>query len=129
MTQDKLAAYQTLYSSLEVVAQLSAPIAPFFSDRLFNDLNKMTGNYAEDSVHIAAFPKCEEALINKDLEERMQYAQVISSMVLSLRRKVNIKVRQPLNKIMIPILDESFEHQLEARITSYNVCYTKLLRN
>ncbi len=114
MTQDKLAAYQTLYSSLEVVAQLSAPIAPFFSDRLFNDLNKMTGNYAEDSVHIAAFPKCEEALINKDLEERMQYAQVISSMVLSLRRKVNIKVRQPLNKIMIPILDESFEHQLEA---------------
>jgi len=112
--EDKLAAYQTLYTCLETVALLSAPIAPFFTDRLFNDLNKMSGRYEDVSVHLAQFPSYDESLIDSSLEERQQYAQDISSLVLGLRRKVNLKVRQPLNKIMIPILDDTFEHQLEA---------------
>ncbi|MCU4157549.1 isoleucine--tRNA ligase [Carboxylicivirga sp. A043] len=114
MNEDKLAAYQTLYACLETVALLSAPIAPFFTDQLFIDLNKMSGKYADVSVHLAEFPSFDEKMIDKELEERMEYAQSISSMVLGLRRKVNLKVRQPLNKIMIPILDDAFEHQLEA---------------
>jgi isoleucyl-tRNA synthetase len=114
MNEDKLAAYQTLYACLETVALLSAPIAPFFTDQLFADLNKMSGKYSDVSVHLAEFPSFDEGLIDTELEERMEYAQSISSMVLGLRRKVNLKVRQPLNKIMIPILDEAFEHQLEA---------------
>ncbi|MBS2100769.1 isoleucine--tRNA ligase [Carboxylicivirga linearis] len=112
--EDKLAAYQTLYTCLETVSLLSAPIAPFFTDRLFNDLNKMSGRYEDVSVHLAQFPSYDESLIDSSLEERQQYAQDISSLVLGLRRKVNLKVRQPLNKIMIPILDDTFEHQLEA---------------
>nr|WP_321453636.1 isoleucine--tRNA ligase [uncultured Carboxylicivirga sp.] len=112
--EDKLAAYQTLYTCLETVALLSAPIAPFFMDRLFNDLNKMSGRFEDVSVHLAQFPSYEESLIDSSLEERQQYAQDISSLVLGLRRKVNLKVRQPLNKIMIPILDDRFEQQLEA---------------
>jgi len=112
--KDKLAAYQTLYSCLETVAMLSAPIAPFYADQLFTDLNKVSKRHAEDSVHLTMFPYFDEKYIDKDLEERMKYAQDISSLVLALRRKVNIKVRQPLNRIMIPVLDENFEEQIEA---------------
>ncbi|TAJ11249.1 isoleucine--tRNA ligase [Marinilabiliaceae bacterium JC017] len=112
--KDKLAAYQTLHTCLETVALLAAPIAPFYMDQLFNDLNKVSGKFEEVSVHLAAFPTCDDSLIDKSLEERMKYAQDISSMVLGLRRKVNIKVRQPLNKIMIPVLDDSFERQVDA---------------
>ncbi|MFT3737367.1 MAG: isoleucine--tRNA ligase [Breznakibacter sp.] len=112
-TEDKLAAYQTLHACLEAVALLGAPIAPFFMDRLFCDLNKVSKRFNETSVHLAAVPIVDESVIDKQLEERMQYAQDISSMVLALRRKVAIKVRQPLQKMMIPILDEEFETQLE----------------
>jgi isoleucyl-tRNA synthetase len=112
--KDKLAAYQTLYQALETVAMLSAPIAPFYADRLFNDLNQLSGRHSEESVHLAQFPAFDESKIDKSLEERMQYAQQISSMVLALRRKVNIKVRQPLQKIMLPVYDAHFEEQIEA---------------
>jgi isoleucyl-tRNA synthetase len=114
MTPDKLAAYQTLYQCLETVAQLGAPISPFYMDRLFSDLNQVSGLHSESSVHIGIMPECDDALINRDLEERMAYAQQISSMVLALRRKVSIKVRQPLQKIMVAVLDQKFEDQLEA---------------
>ncbi len=113
MTTDKLAAYQTLYRCLETVAVISAPIAPFYMDQLFNDLNKVSGKYSETSVHLTLFPEIEENLIDKDLEQRMQYAQDISSMILGLRRKVSLKVRQPLQKIMIPVLNDEFQEQLE----------------
>ncbi len=113
MTSDKLAAYQTLYTCLETVAQLSAPFAPFFSDRLFTDLNEMSGRH-EGSVHLNLFPTCNEALIDSDLEEMMALAQKSTSMVLALRRKVGIKVRQPLTKVIIPILDSDMGRRLEA---------------
>jgi isoleucyl-tRNA synthetase len=113
MTEDKLAAYQTLYTCLEVVAQLSAPFAPFFSERLFSDLNSISGRH-EGSVHLNLFPTCNEALIDRDLEEMMTLAQKSSSMVLALRRKVGIKVRQPLTKVIIPILDADMGRRLEA---------------
>ena len=113
MTSDKLAAYQTLYTCLETVAQLSAPFAPFFSDRLFTDLNEMSGRH-EGSVHLNLFPTCNEALIDSDLEEMMALAQKSTSMVLALRRKVGIKVRQPLTKVIIPILDADMGRRLEA---------------
>src|SRR5690554_3131785 len=109
--QDKLAAYQTLHQCLETVALLAAPIAPFYMEQLYRDL-QAEGQAA--SVHLALMPEVVETLIDKGLEERMAYAQQISSMVLALRRKVSIKVRQPLQKIMIPILDARFEAQLEA---------------
>lgn len=111
--KDKLAAYQTLYSCLETVAVLGAPIAPFYMDRLYTDLNTVSKT-SNTSVHLALMPVWNESLINKDLEERMSYAQQISSMVLALRRKVSIKVRQPLQKIMVPVLNPVFETQLEA---------------
>ncbi|MEE4256241.1 MAG: isoleucine--tRNA ligase [Bacteroidales bacterium] len=111
-TQDKISAYQTLYKCLDVVARLSAPIAPYYMDRLFIDLNEVSGKEAQDSIHLTDFPEKDEKLIDKDLEERMQLAQKFSSMVLSLRKKSNIRVRQPLNKIMIPVLDKKFERQL-----------------
>ncbi len=114
MTDDKLAAYQTLYTCLETVAMLSAPFAPFISDRIFSDLNAMSGRHTESSVHLSDFPKVNEKYIEPSLEERMQLAQDLSSMVLALRRKVSIKVRQPLMKIMIPVLDPNMEHQIEA---------------
>lgn len=114
MSNDKLAAYQTLHQCLETVALLSAPIAPFYSEQLFADLNSVSGRFSEVSVHLAKFPSFDQALINPALEQRMQYAQSLSSMVLALRRKVNLKVRQPLNKMMIPILDSSFEEQIQA---------------
>lgn len=110
---DKIAAYQTLYTCLETVSMLAAPIAPFYADRLFTDLNSATGRFREESVHLTMFPIAKTELIDKDLEERMDIAQKLTSMVLGLRRKVNIKVRQPLYKIMVPILDESFRRQLQ----------------
>ena len=111
-TEDKISAYQTLYRCLEVVSQISAPIAPFFSDRLFTDLNKVSRRHDVDSVHLTDFPEVGEVFIDRDLEERMQLAQKISSLVLGLRKKVNIRVRQPLQKVMVPILDEKFRQQL-----------------
>ena len=113
MTTDKLAAYQTLYTCLETVAQLAAPFAPFFSDRLFGDLNEMSGRH-EGSVHLNLFPECNEALIDADLEAKMALAQKSTSMVLALRRKVGIKVRQPLTKVIIPILDGDMGRRLES---------------
>lgn len=114
LTEDKLSAYQTLYICLETVAKLMAPIAPFYADELFGDLIAVTGREHVASVHLSDFPVCHEELIDKDLEERMQMAQSISSMVLALRRKVNIKVRQPLQHLMIPVLDEHQRSALEA---------------
>ncbi|CAG5086195.1 isoleucine--tRNA ligase [Parvicella tangerina] len=104
-TTDKISAYQTLYNCLEKVAIMASPIAPFFMDRLFSDLNDVTGRYTCDSVHLANFPKVNEAQIDKDLEYRMNIAQRASSLVLSLRKREKIKVRQPLQKMMIPALD------------------------
>ena len=111
---DKRAAYQTLYSCLETVAQLAAPVAPFFMDKLFTDLNSITGRHDVESVHLADFPSYDETLIDTALESRMDMAQKLSSMVLGLRRKVNIKVRQPLNRMMLPVLDPSVRDQVEA---------------
>jgi isoleucyl-tRNA synthetase len=112
-TKDKLAAYQTLYSCLETIAVLSSPIAPFYSDKIFCDLNTISGKSPLKSVHLVEFPKFNSSNINKELEERMAIAQRISSMILGLRRKVNIKVRQPLGKIMVPITDTKFEEQIQ----------------
>lgn len=112
-SQDKISAYQTLYRCLEVISQLSAPIAPFFSDRLFGDLNKVSGRQKLASVHLTDFPTAQESFIDPDLEERMQLAQKVSSLVLGLRKKVNIRVRQPLQKIMVPVLDEKFKARLQ----------------
>ncbi len=109
---DKISAYQTLYECLEIVTILSAPIAPFYSDQIFTDLNKASGKNTTTSVHLIDFPKSDEACIDKDLEERMKLAQSISSMTLGLRRKVAIKVRQPLSKIMIAVLDKKTEQQI-----------------
>ncbi len=114
LTEDKLSAYQTLYTCLETVAKLMAPIAPFYADQLFCDLISVTGREQVYSVHLSDFPVCQEALIDKNLEERMQMAQTISSMVLALRRKVNIKVRQPLHVLMFPVLDEHQKESIEA---------------
>jgi len=111
---DKLCAYQTLFQCLETVSRLAAPLAPFYMDQLFRDLNSTTGRHPEDSVHLAVFPEYDPDLIDKDLEERMDLAQKISSMVLGIRRKVGIKVRQPLAKIMLPVTGLSFREQFEA---------------
>ncbi len=113
-SDDKISAYQTLYKCLETVAQLSSPIAPFFMDKLFNDLNKVSCRVNVNSVHLTEFISPDENLIDKSLEERMQLAQKISSMALSLRKKTNIRVRQPLNKIMIPVLNDEFKDKVEA---------------
>lgn len=114
LTEDKLSAYQTLYICLETVAKLMAPIAPFYADKLYSDLIAVTGREQAASVHLSDFPICHEELIDKNLEERMQMAQSISSMVLALRRKVNIKVRQPLQCLMVPVLDDHQKNALEA---------------
>ncbi len=113
-SQDKIAAYQTLYTCLETIAKLSAPIAPFFMDRLFTDLNAVTGRDSFESIHLSDFPVTNETDIDKNLEERMELAQKISSMVLSIRKKENIRVRQPLNRIQIPVLDDSYKSKIEA---------------
>ena len=111
---DKLCAYQTLFNCLETVSRLAAPIAPFYMDQLFRDLNTATGRSIEDSVHLTVFPEFDENLIDIDLEERMDIAQKISSMILGLRRKVSIKVRQPLARIMVPVTDKSFRDKFES---------------
>lgn len=114
MSKDKLSAYQTLYTCLETVAKLLAPFAPFYADQLYLDLTSVTGRDHACSVHLAKFPVADESLIDTDLEARMGIAQKITSMVLALRRKVNIKVRQPLQAIMIPAVDEAQKQHIEA---------------
>ncbi len=111
--EDKIAAYQTLYECLTTVAKLMSPVAPFFADFLYKNLNDATGQEAFNSVHLADFPVVDESVIDKDLEQRMNYAQRISSLVLSLRKREKIRVRQPLTKILLPVLDKAFREQVE----------------
>ena len=113
-SEDKISAYQTLYTCLETVAKISAPIAPFFMDQLYQDLNAVTGKDAAESVHLTDFPKVNESLIDQNLVEKTHLAQTITSMVFSLRKKENVKVRQPLQKVMIPVLDKKTEEQILA---------------
>jgi len=113
-SSDKISAYQTLYQCLEVLAQLISPISPFFSDFLYQNLNNTSTNKAEPSVHLTLIPTSNESIIDEGLEQRMKLAQDISSMVLALRKKTNIKVRQPLHKILIPVLDDRVQEQIEA---------------
>ena len=110
---DKLSAYQTLYTCLVTISKLMSPVAPFFADSLYNDLNKVSKKETFESVHLADFPVYHAELVNEALEERMQMAQDISSLVLSLRKKVGINVRQPLSKILLPILNNQFKHQVD----------------
>ncbi|MDK2772529.1 MAG: isoleucine--tRNA ligase [Flavobacterium sp.] len=112
--QDKIAAYQTLYTCLVTVAKLSAPIAPFFMDKLYRDLTQATGSESFESVHLAEFPKMVENFVDKSLESKMMKAQTVSSLVLSLRKKEMIKVRQPLQRVMIPVLDDNQRAEIEA---------------
>ena len=112
--KDKISAYQTLYTCLETVAKLSAPVAPFFMDRLYKDLTNTTKTESFESVHLADFPVYDESFVDKDLESKMEKAQTISSLVLSIRQKEKIKVRQPLQKVMIPILDDVQRQEIEA---------------
>jgi isoleucyl-tRNA synthetase len=111
---DKISAYQTLYTCLVTVAQLGAPVAPFFMDRLYRDLTLASKKESKESVHLSNFPKANTTYINKELEHKMRQAQTISSLVLSLRQRVKIKVRQPLQKIMIPVLDDASRKEIEA---------------
>ena len=113
-SEDKISAYQTLYTCLETVAKISAPIAPFFMDQLYQDLNTVTGKDSAESVHLTDFPKVNESLIDQNLVEKTHLAQTITSMVFSLRKKENVKVRQPLQKVMIPVLDKKTEEQILA---------------
>ncbi|GGP04096.1 isoleucine--tRNA ligase [Cloacibacterium rupense] len=113
-SEDKISAYQTLYTCLETVAKISAPIAPFFMDQLYQDLNAVTGKDNAESVHLTDFPKVDESLIDQNLVEKTHLAQTITSMVFSLRKKENVKVRQPLQKVMIPVLDKKTEEQILA---------------
>lgn len=110
---DKISAYQTLYTCMETISKLMAPVAPFFADKLFRDLNEATGKSDAISVHLTDFPTAEEGLIDKVLEQRMDYAQRISSLILSLRKKNKLRVRQPLQKVLLPVLDESFIAQVD----------------
>ncbi len=112
-SQDKIAAYQTLYTCMEAVAKLMAPVAPIFADWLYKNLNEVSKQEKHISVHLASFPRVSHAAINKDLEQRMEYAQRISSLVLSLRKKESLRVRQPLQKILLPVLDAAFSQQVE----------------
>lgn len=113
-TENKISAYQTLYTCLETIARIAAPISPFFCERLFSDLNAVSGRFGVSSVHATDFPTMNEALVDKELEQRMQSAQKICSLVLSLRKRNNLKVRQPLSKIMIPVKDERHRQRIEA---------------
>ncbi len=113
ISNDKLAAYQTLYTCLETLFRLMAPIAPFFSEKFFGHLNEVSKHHDVASVHLALYPDSDEALIDADLEERMKLAQKISSMILSLRKKEKIKVRQPLQRVLIPVLDERLRTQID----------------
>ncbi|MBQ4205033.1 MAG: class I tRNA ligase family protein, partial [Bacteroidales bacterium] len=112
-SDDKTSAYQTLYTCLDTLARLISPIAPFFSEQLYRDLNAVTHRDSAESVHLTRFPKANEKFIDKKLEERMEMAQLVASMVLSLRKKANIRVRQPLSRIMIPVLSDEMMQQLQ----------------
>jgi isoleucyl-tRNA synthetase len=112
-SEDKTSAYQTLYTCLDTLARLISPIAPFFSEQLYRDLNAVTHRDSAESVHLTRFPKANEKFIDKKLEERMEMAQLVASMVLSLRKKANIRVRQPLSRIMIPVLSDEMMQQLQ----------------
>jgi len=112
-SKDKMAAYQTLYTCLETIAQLMSPFAPFYSDQLFQDLNTVANRHSAKSVHLSDFPKANLAYINSRLEKQMEYAQTISSLVLSIRKKENIKVRQPLQSILIPVIDPRVKNEIE----------------
>ncbi len=112
--QDKISAYQTVYTCLETVAKISAPLAPFYSDRLFKDLNAVTGRNKEISVHLSLFPEVNESAIDTELEERMEIAQKAASMILSLRKRENLRVRQPLQKVLIPVSDDHQKAQIQA---------------
>ena len=113
-SNDKIAAYQTLYTCLDTIAKLIAPIAPFYAEKLFTDLNSISGREKVESIHHSLFPKVDKADINQTLEERMDLAQRISSLTLSLRKDTKMRVRQPLNKILIPILDEKLKQQIDS---------------
>lgn len=130
-SQDKLSAYQTLYTCLETVAILGAPIAPFFMDQLFSDLNAVSKKHSVSSVHLADFPKVDESIINSELEAQMEIAQNVSSLVLALRKKERLKVRQPLQKIMVPALSQSFakniQHIADLILSEVNVKELELL--
>jgi isoleucyl-tRNA synthetase len=110
---DKICAYQTLYECMETLVRLMAPISPFFSDLLFKNLDAVTGRSKAESIHHVLFPQADASVINASLEERMQLAQDISSLILSLRKKVNIKVRQPLQKVLIPVLNKEMMTQIQ----------------
>ena len=112
-SEDKIAAYQTLYTCLEKVAVVSSPIAPFYTDQLFTDLNNASGKNKVESIHLAEFPVSDNSKIDTDLEQRMEIAQKVSSMVLSLRKREKLKVRQPLQKVMVPVLNETFGRQIK----------------
>ena len=131
--EDKISAYQTLYTCLETISVLMSPVSPFFADRLYLDLNKSSGKSELNSVHLAKFPTSKEVLINVDLEEKMEIAQQVSSMVLSLRQTNKLKVRQPLQKIMVPILDSNFESQItevkDIILSEVNVKELELLKD
>lgn len=134
MTEDKLAAYQTLYTCLLALSKLIAPAAPFYADRLYRDLTYTDGKpEAAQSVHLDLFPKADRSLIDTSLEQRMEIAQKLTSMVLSLRRKVNIKVRQPLSTIMVPVADDTMKAVIESIaplvLTEINVKDLKLVHN
>ena len=134
MSQDKLAAYQTLYTCLLTIARLIAPVSPFYADRLYRDLTYIDGKPAgESSVHLDTYPKADKAAIDEELEQRMDTAQKLTSMVLSLRRKVNIKVRQPLSTVMIPVADDEARNRIESisqlLLTEINVKNLKLVND
>ncbi len=114
MDKDKLSAYQTLYTCLETVSLLMAPIAPFYADRIFRDLNAVSGRFSVESVHLAPFPKYNEAMVNKRLEEQMELAQKLTSLTLALRKKADIKVRQPLSHVMIPTTVQNIKENLKS---------------
>jgi len=132
-TEDKISAYQTLYLCLEQISILMAPIAPFYAERLFQDLNSSTSRLPHESVHLCYFPEVQNAWIDENLEGQMDIAQQVSSLVLSLRKKEKIKVRQPLQKIMIPILDPTFKsritHVSDLILAEVNVKEMELLEN
>jgi isoleucyl-tRNA synthetase len=111
--EDKKAAYHTLYTCLINLAHLASPIAPFYTDKLFNNLNDVSAEFRVESVHLSEFPMADKNLINRELEEKMNLAQKISSMVHSMRKKHNLKVRQPLSKILIPVIDEEYKHHIQ----------------
>jgi len=113
-SQDKISAYQTLYECLLTLSKLMAPISPFFTDWMYKNLNGVTGQEVHISIHLAQYPQADESIIKKDLEQKMEMAQDICSLVLSLRKKENVKVRQPLSKILIPVLNETYQSQIES---------------